>query len=66
MVSGRMTDTPPPGHPAELSALSLPDRYLRPGTLQLGAPPPLSVAEQIERLRAALTRRLGTIRWAHL
>ena len=43
MVSGRMTDTPTPGHPAELSALSLPDRYLRPGTLQLGAPPPLSV-----------------------
>ena len=43
MVSGRMTDAPTPGHPAERSTLALPDRYLRPGTLQLGAPPPLSV-----------------------
>lgn len=29
--------------PGAATALSLPDRYLRPGTLQLGAPPPLSV-----------------------
>lgn len=34
-------DTPPA--PGADSALSLTDRYLRPGTLQLGAPPPLSV-----------------------
>lgn len=34
-------DTSP--SPGAASALSLTDRYLRPGTLQLGAPPPLSV-----------------------